>query len=108
MESNIGNILVIHGPPGSGKTTNAERLKRAFGRTRILDDWAPRIRSHAKSGVLPGDLVLTNELPKVIAHHLPNARILSIEEALASLKVRTAVDQVNWRGADDFPVSGSL
>ena len=33
-------IVVIHGPPGSGKTTNAEKLARFHGVSTIVDDGA--------------------------------------------------------------------
>jgi len=35
------SILIIYGEKGSGKTTNAERLRAHFGCKRVVDDWIP-------------------------------------------------------------------
>jgi hypothetical protein len=78
-------ITVIYGPPASGKTVNAERLQKHYGCSGICDDWDPAGRMlHRKP--LNGDLVLTNEMSvSEILKHLPRARIVSIETALASI-----------------------
>lgn len=45
---------VIYAPQGAGKTRNAEALARAYGKRRVLDQWAP-------GAPIPSDaLALTN------------------------------------------------
>ena len=46
--------VVIYGPQGCGKTTNATALAAVYGKQRIVDDWTPGL-------ALPRDaLCLTN------------------------------------------------
>lgn len=33
--------IVVYGPAGCGKTTHAAALAAHFGKSRIVDDWAP-------------------------------------------------------------------
>ena len=35
------NVLIIHGPAGSGKTHHREEIRRAFGMRGIVDGWEP-------------------------------------------------------------------
>lgn len=51
--------VVIYGPPGCGKTRNAQALAKHFGLRIILDEWNIR-----KPGIPPADtLVLTECVP---------------------------------------------
>lgn len=45
--------IIVHGPPGCGKTRNKERLRQHFGATRVVDEW------DGKTPLRPGDLALT-------------------------------------------------
>ncbi|MDH7453546.1 hypothetical protein QF205_10780 [Luteimonas composti] len=59
-------ITVIYGPQASGKTRNAEALKRHYGCRRIVDDAFHVVRNGVRNGVgdvklRSGDLVLTND-----------------------------------------------
>lgn len=46
--------VVVYGPQGCGKTRNAERLRKHFGKRSVIDDWTP-------GDPLPDDcLALTN------------------------------------------------
>lgn len=61
-------ITVIYGPQASGKTRNAEALKRHYGCRRIVDDVFHVHLNRAKRGdsdvlLRSGDLVLTNDKP---------------------------------------------
>lgn len=55
-------IVVVYGPPGSGKTCCAQELQRKFGCTTLVDGWNG-------SGPLPHDsLALTNVAPPYPVH----------------------------------------
>lgn len=49
--------IVIHGPQGCGKTTNAEVLMMYHGCARVQDDW------DGEAPLQPGTLALTNREP---------------------------------------------
>ncbi len=67
-------IIVIYGPPGSGKTSNANYLKGKYACKHIVDDWNG-------VGVLrSGDLVLTQR-PEGLALDA-RCRCIHIAEAL--------------------------
>jgi nicotinamide riboside kinase len=59
------NIVIIHGPKASGKTTNAELLKRHYGCRRIVDEWG---ESGRFSKLRDGDLALTTMEPPFNVH----------------------------------------
>ena len=64
--------LVIYGPQACGKTRNAERLKRAFGARRVVDEWVP-------GDPLPPDAIaLTN----CDGDELPPRRSISFSDAM--------------------------
>lgn len=50
--------IIVWGPPGCGKTRNAERLRRHFGLARVVDEWSRGDGTRLE----PGDLVLTCEM----------------------------------------------
>jgi len=58
MTSNTCTIVV--GPQGCGKTRNAERIARAYGCAKIVDDGRPIPRLE---DIAPGNLILTNDDP---------------------------------------------
>ncbi len=39
MTSNLPKSVLIHGPMGCGKTTNAMKIASALGLKHVLDDW---------------------------------------------------------------------
>ena len=48
--------LYVYGPPGCGKTTNAQLIADIFGCTAILDNWTPG----DKRPITSKTLILTN------------------------------------------------
>jgi hypothetical protein len=48
--------VVIYGPPASGKTQHAAVLAQHYGKTRIVDDWAP-------GGPLRADTIALTNVP---------------------------------------------
>jgi hypothetical protein len=75
-------ILVIYGPPASGKTRNAAALAKHYGRATIIDTWEQDGR---RNEVRDGDLVLTNAPVAVIEAAFPKADLISIEDALEAI-----------------------
>lgn len=67
------SITVIYGPPGSGKTTNAEAFMKYYGCARLVDDWL------GNTELQPGDLALTNVNPPF---DVPRARFIGIKTAI--------------------------
>lgn len=65
--------VIIVGPQGSGKTTNAAKLMKIFGAARLVDDW------DGQTPLQDGDLALTNSdyLPAVM-----RGRVLTLDQAL--------------------------
>jgi uridine kinase len=86
-------IVVIYGPPASGKTTNGEALRLHYRCWRVLDDY--RIGDnevvHQRFGsgrwkVDAGDLILFTGHADEIRATLPGALFIPIRDALAALK----------------------
>lgn len=50
--------VIVWGPPGCGKTRNAEKLRKHFGCARIVDGWSRGDRQPLRDD----DLVLTCEM----------------------------------------------
>lgn len=71
-----GDIVIIHGPQASGKTTHARRFMQHYGCSRVVDDWDGR------SALQPGTLALTNECPPF---NLSGAQVIDIKRALREL-----------------------
>lgn len=71
------SIVIVIGPPGTGKTYNSERLRRHYKLKRIVE-WEGR-----PVAIRDGDLILTCEKIKSI----PGARVVAIEEALRAIGV---------------------
>lgn len=69
--------VIVAGPAGSGKTRNARAFMRAFGCTRLVDEWDGVKR------LSDGDLALTNlEQFRV----RPRYQVISLEQALEQIK----------------------
>jgi len=71
--------LIVYAPDGRGKTHNAERIRKAFGLTRIHDNWSPsntlfRVRD---------TLILTNAEPHNLRTFLPEVGVMSLGNAIA-------------------------
>jgi hypothetical protein len=78
-------IVVIHGHQSTGKTVNGHAFMRQYGCARIVDDWRQSLFDSADRHPRPGDLVLTTETAAVIARHFPDARIVDVNTARASI-----------------------
>lgn len=77
--------VLVYGPQGCGKTTNAERLRRHFGCATVQDDGLHLHGPQRK--IVDGALHLTTERP---ANEVPDVRVLSFAEAMAEVE-RAAV-----------------
>jgi hypothetical protein len=64
--------VVVYGPQGCGKTTNAQRIRQALGLQHVIDDWHP-------GDPKPADTLL---LTCVDDDSLPRRRALSFAEAM--------------------------
>ena len=73
----VYGIVIVHGPLGSGKTSNARALMQHFGCTRLVDGW----RGDRK--LQPGDLVLTHDEPPF---PVPGATVLDVGTALMRMR----------------------
>ena len=79
-------IIVVHGPPGSGKTRHAEQLRNHFGCAWVFDEWDPRGMTRQRALPQSGDLVLTQCSPDQVRYYLgPGPKIFSIAEALQAI-----------------------
>lgn len=50
--------VIVYGPQGCGKSTNAEAMRRHFGVARVVDGYAP-------GDELPGDTLALTNVPGV-------------------------------------------
>ncbi|MDF3842696.1 AAA family ATPase [Pseudomonas citronellolis] len=48
----LNKSVIVYGPPGCGKTTNAQRIATALGLTKIHDNWDPLDRQLAPFNTL--------------------------------------------------------
>lgn len=71
------SIVIVHGPKASGKTTNAERLRKHFKCKRIVDGWDGYSHS-TRPRLKDGDLALTCDEPPF---SVPGAKVVDIETA---------------------------
>lgn len=79
INENAGKgIVIVYGPPASGKTRHATQLLREYGCRRVIDDWDGQARLQG------GDLALTQEGPP---YTLPAAKAIAIGEALVQLEL---------------------
>lgn len=68
--------ILIYGPPGSGKTLNAEALRKHFDLDAVLDEWHP-----GQPWPMTNTLVLSHCPPP---EHM--RRVIPIKTALAMLR----------------------
>ncbi len=66
-------ITIVYGPPGCGKTRNAERLARHFGYVKVVDGW------DGTSKLPVNCLALTVNQPPAIRR----ASVMSFQDAIA-------------------------
>lgn len=79
-------IIVIHGPPASGKTRNSWRFLEHYGCTRVVEEWDLRGSYRQREKPRIGDLVLTQRGPDYIRKNLgPDALPVPIELALMAI-----------------------
>lgn len=64
--------VLVYGPQGCGKTTNAQRIRQALGLLHVIDDWQP-------GDPKPADTLL---LTCIDDEGLPRRRALSFAEAM--------------------------
>lgn len=76
-------ITIIHGPPGSGKTKNAQALLQRFGSKRLLDETI--ITPELFKTVRDGDLILTQTDPGGVWYRNKQFSIIPIKKALEML-----------------------
>ena len=78
-------FVIVHGPMASGKTRNAEALKRYYGCRRVVE-WESR--QARETPLRNGDLVLTNERPNRLhpPFNFPGAKVVGIRAALRAVK----------------------
>lgn len=72
--------VIVYGPQGSGKTTNAEALRKHFGCSRVVDDW------HYGDLICKGDLILTNDNAVLEPRALRRVDVVSVYMALAEVE----------------------
>lgn len=68
--------VIVYGPQGSGKTTNAEPLRKHFGCSRVVDDW------HYGDLICEGDLILTNDDAVLYPRYPRRVDLVRLELAL--------------------------
>jgi hypothetical protein len=78
-------VTVIHGHHHTGKTVNALAFLKQYGCARIVDDWRPRSQFSPACQPRAGDLILTSESVAVIEKHLPDAQVVDVNTARASI-----------------------
>ena len=84
MKKNIAQSIVLYGPAGCGKSTNAERISRALNLPRIVEFDDIR-NDYKKQRSLPefGVLLITNVPDEVKA----DFRRLSYDHAMTAVKI---------------------
>lgn len=84
-------IIVIHGPPGTGKTTNARKFAELYGLDTIVDDGVSRHQPfpHKKA------LVLTTRTPDQVRHwRSVSLRGSLTADAIAFVPIVTALRRI--------------
>lgn len=85
------SIIVIHGPPGTGKTTNARAFADFFGLDTIVDDGVSRHQPFPQKRAL----VLTTRTPDEVRRWRANSlRGPSSAEAVAFVPIATALRRI--------------
>lgn len=79
--------VVVYGPSGCGKTRNADRLAKAYGKSRVIDDWIPGSELDSETLALTACPYATAvpylEAARFAGIHLPQAAARRIAEATA-------------------------
>lgn len=83
--------LIVHGPPGCGKTCNAVVIARHFGLSRILDDQDP---AALPPGIATDTLILTRVNLRGRAE-VAGCRVLPYRDAATEAGVFTPVNQTD-------------
>ena len=81
--------LIVHGPPGCGKTLNAVSIARHFGLARILDDQDP---AALPPGISTDTLILTRVNLRGRTE-VAGCRVLPYREAALQAGVFNPIDQ---------------
>lgn len=74
--------VIVHGPQGCGKTTNAEAIREALGLSAVVDDW-----KRGQPFPVDGALILTNDDGIFHTVHRQVFRVLSFDDAMAETGV---------------------
>lgn len=81
----MSKTVIVYGPQGCGKTLNAEKLRKYFGCTSVVELDAPTTTQRAAGRVLKADaLHLTNEDPatlRAIGYRVDGVKVFSYAEA---------------------------
>lgn len=83
--------IIVHGPPGCGKTLNAVNIARHFGLSKILDDQDP---AALPPGFSTDTLILTRVNLRGRAH-VAGCRVLHYQEAARDAGVFHPVNQID-------------
>jgi nicotinamide riboside kinase len=77
----MAKAVIVYGPQGTGKTLHAEALARAYGKTRIYDDYDP---VRGLLGAFPDDALVLTHMPQVAEYQAQqhDAEVVHIEVAL--------------------------
>lgn len=87
------SIVIIYGPPASGKTTNGKKFMKHYGCSRVIE-WDEWRRGRA---LKDGDLALTNMEPPF---SVPGARAVDIETAKRAIGRKGSNGEVQGRAHD--------
>jgi hypothetical protein len=82
--------VVVYGPSGCGKSLHAQRIAKAYGKTRIVDDWVPGSQLDSETLALtacPHETAVPYlEAARFAGIRLPRAAARSIADATALVR----------------------